>query len=167
MAAQDPVVSAMIPEGKRLDGSAAGRGAAGASRAASDLVAGAEVLDGVGLDGAEDSNGDVDLLALAAEDGEVVEDGEDTIGALAGAAGDLLGVAAVALVLSLLNGDRGALALGSSTLLGEGDRGGGESESDGSEGVHFEGWGWFFGSGSEKVSCERELESEVDCLLWL
>ena len=127
---------------------------AGASRAASNLVSGAELLDGVLLDGAENGDGNVDLLALAAEDGEVVEDREEAVLALAGAAGDLLGVAAVALVLGLLDGDRGGVALLASlalALLRKSDRGGGEGESDGGESVHFEGWDCVvFWSGSEK-----------------
>lgn len=122
---------------------------AGASRAASDLVAVALRPDLVVLDLGEDADVDGDGRAAAAEDAGVVEDGEEAVRALGVAARDLLGGAAVALLLGLLDSDGGALAL-ASILLGESDRGGGKGENDGGESVHFEGWDVVFGIGIRK-----------------
>lgn len=117
----------------------------GASGAAGNLVA-AVLLNRGGVDATEDGNGDGDLAALAAGDGEIIEDAEEPVGALRVAAGNLVlaVVVAVALLLSLLDGEAGRPTLvgrALRVLLGEGDGGGGdgtEGKSESADGVHFD-----------------------------
>lgn len=124
---------------------------AGASGAASNLVAGAVLGGLLGRGSAEDADVDGDGRAVAAEDAQVVEDGEEAVLAVGVAARELLGVAAVALVLGLLNGDGRALVSLALLLLGASEGGGGEGEDDGGEVLHFEGWD-VFGRDSEEDS---------------